>query len=199
MKIPAAICLMCVFFFAAGVAAQEGARMNGTTDFRRMVRASSANERIAAKERIDDLRKQIIDQMIQVLNDPVDQREEWLTHTTSRNIALSILGDMRAAEAVPHIVKWLRPQGGQLGIEDHPDRFSPAAKALVKIGKPAVPALIALIETEGDEYPLKESLSTLLSEIDGKECAELVLRQALTKQSNAQSKQRIESALRKLR
>lgn len=199
MKVPVTIYLISVFSFATIAVAQERANMNGIIDYRSMLRVSSETERIAGKDKIMDLRKQIIDQMILILNDPVDQGEEWLNPTTSRNIALSILGEMRSEEAIPHIMKWLRPQDGQVVIEDRSVRFSPAASALVKIGKPAVPALIALIEVEGDEYPQKGCLSTILSEIEGQECAEHILTKVLTSQSNAQSKQRIESAIMKLR
>lgn len=199
MKISVTIYLVSVFSFATIAVAQERANMNEITDYRGMLRAPSETERIAGKDKILGLRKQIIDQMVLILNDPVDQGEEWLNPATSRNIALSILGEMRSEEAVPHIIKWLRPQDGQVVIEDRSVRFSPAANALVKIGKPAVPALIALIEVEGDEYSQKGCLSTLLSEIEGQECAELILTKVLTSQSNAQRKQRIESALMKVK
>ena len=57
----------------------------------------------------------------------------------------------------------------------------------------------ALIEAEGDEYSQKGFISRILSEIEGVEGAEFVLKKALRSQTKEESKERIESALTRLR
>lgn len=161
------------------------------------VHSSSPAERLNALVMTVDFRRQLISEMISVLNEPVEFDSDWLDPNASYNVAISVLGELRAAESVQHLIKWLRPQAKQGFVYIRPIRFSAAGFALIKIGKPAVPALIKLICDEGDQISIN-TLSGILVEIEGKDVAVFLLQQALRGEGSPSSKQHIDAALKVL-
>jgi hypothetical protein len=91
--------------------------------------------------------------LISIVESPVSRREPFYTGSTSRNIAIFLLGRLRAKGAVPHLVKWLEPQEGQSLSIDEEMMFSPAGYALADIGLPSVSPLMEIIRSDGCSSP----------------------------------------------
>ena len=124
----------------------------------------------------------------------------WLVSGTTESLAISVLGEMRAVEAVPVLVKWATPPKGgyivlNLGISPYD---SPAAQALAKIGKPAEPALLEVVKQSPQKMIWSISLS-ILQEIEGPKCLEVILEDAIAKETDAAAKANLQEGLRRLK
>lgn len=86
--------------------------------------------------------------------------EPFYSSATPRNMAISLLGELRAAEAVPALAGWLRPRPGQNMIMLELTDLSPAGSALVKVGQPAVPALLDILASVGVSSEWKRTAVT---------------------------------------
>jgi HEAT repeat protein len=87
----------------------------------------------------------VIHRLIEVLEDARDIMEKGRYQAWYD--AAAILGELRAAEAIDVLVKYLDFTDGIVGF---PLANRPAVNALVRIGEPAVPKLIStLLEGEG--------------------------------------------------
>jgi hypothetical protein len=107
-----------------------------------------------------------------------------------------VLGEFRAVEAVDSLVRNLeldlRPRILK-GLIKESD-IHPISNALIEIGTPAIPALLAKIE-ETDNITLIERCVSICDRIEGREVAELILTRQIDKVSTLQSKQRLTQAL----
>lgn len=195
MKFSRKGCLLCFCIVLFRVANAECT--NSAQNIIKAVHSSSPAERLNALVMTVDVQRQLISEMISVLNEPVEFDSDWLDPKASYNVAITVLGELRADESVQHLIKWLRPQNKQGFCYPHPIRFSAAGFALIKIGKPAVPALIKLVCDEGDQISIN-TLSGILVEIEGKDVAIFLLQQALGREANPSSKQHIDAALKVL-
>ncbi len=86
----------------------------------------------------------------------------------TRCVAAYLLGELRAVEAAPILARALAEP---LGTEDRSDigRYdSPVFRALLKIGSPAVPAVVANIKTSDDRVLRRYSLDVLIRLVGGK-------------------------------
>jgi HEAT repeat protein len=107
------------------------------------------------------------------------------------------LGEMRASEAVDdlanNIALHMSPgptYGGMIGPS--------IPVALVKIGTPAVPALIKNLQESDDGYVRKSSLTVLYAIEGDKDVVQLRLQKALDAQSDTTKKVRLQAAIKSL-
>jgi len=150
---------------------------------------------------VDDLlaeRQGTITNLIALIQDR-SPNSQWLFWDSSENLAIRVLGEMRAVEAVPVLVKWAAPpEGGykvlNLGISPY---NSPAAQALVKIGKPAEPALLEVAKKSPQKMIWSISL-IILQEIEGPKCLEVILEDAIAKETEAAAKANLQEGLKRL-
>lgn len=192
------ICSGCLFLSTSALSAQESHCLDTLVE---QLQAPIENERLSAMEKLLALRERTIDKLIAILNQPVKKGENWLSSSSPRNLAMDILGEMRAEQAVPHIVLWLWPQEGQYAASSRRSYFSPAGFALIKIGKPAVSVLLEVIATQGNTGALgkkRYAITRILHEIEGKDGAKFVLGNALEAESDPQRRERLEAALQEL-
>lgn len=112
-----------------------------------------------------------------------------------RDVA-KVLGEYRAVEAVDTLVRnlelELQPRILK-GLVKDADVY-PISRALSKIGKPAIPALLARI-AETDDTALIERCAQICVEIEGREVAELVMNRHAEKVPTSEAKQRLKQAL----
>jgi HEAT repeat protein len=124
----------------------------------------------------------------------------WLSdESTTEGLAIRVLGEMRAIEAVPALIKWATPpEGGYLipNLEVSPST-TPAARALIKIGKPAEPALLEVVKQSPQKRIWSISLS-ILQEIEGPKCLEVILEDAIAKETEAAAKANLQEGLKRL-
>ena len=153
--------------------------------------------------------KRKIEQLIRVL------RDESLRSLEPQRVTEAIiqLGEMRAVEAVPDLTKLLefkRSFSGEGGQQDDEPlsgrpittagRF-PAVGSLFQIGKPALPALIKVIETEdGDSLASENAGATIFSILRGQpEKAVEYIRRAAAQAGSPLAEQRLLNSLNKLK
>lgn len=86
----------------------------------------------------------------------------------TRSAAAYLLGELRAIEAVPVLAKALADEPGPKIIFDLSRYDVPVFTALVKIGRPAVPAMIENIENSENAILQKNSLDVLIHVLGGK-------------------------------
>jgi len=140
------------------------------------------------------------------VNAPVNRPEYWSDESSGRNISMAILGEMRARDAVPALIKWLIPREGQIVTNPGVRGLSPAGKALVKIGKPSVGPLIEVLAADTEERKwisgyrndLTTEISIILRKIEGVRGASFVLQEAIDGESDAKRRSNLEAALEKL-
>jgi len=160
--------------------------------------SQDAKTRITA---VDDLlaeRQGTITNLIALIQDK-SPNSQWLFWDSSENLAIRVLGEMRAVEAVPALVKWATPPAGgfkNVSAQIGPGT-SPAAQALVKIGKPAEPALLEVAKQSPQKMIWSISLS-ILQKIEGPKCLEVILVDAIAKETEAAAKANLQEGLKRL-
>lgn len=82
-----------------------------------------------------------------IMMEPKDHPHSWVN-------AVRLAGELRITEAIPALAKWIGLPVGSLSGETLAEAanldFSPAGKALAKIGEPAVPTLARVLD-KGDQ------------------------------------------------
>lgn len=109
-------------------------------------------------------RKSVIEQLIPLI-DPANAKNY---SDETRSVAAYLLGELRATEAVPVLSRALADPPGRNIFPDISRYDTPVFHALVKIGRPAVPALIEHVKTSDNETLRKNTLDVLYHVLGGK-------------------------------
>jgi hypothetical protein len=138
--------------------------LNATTNAIQDIKSSDERIRDRGVDSILNDRKATIEQLISLVDVEKAEKQDEKT----RIAAVYLLGDLRAVEAVPVLSKALSESlddGATLDIS----RYDvPAFTALVKIGRPAVPAMIKNVETSDSQVLRTSSLDVLVHVLGGK-------------------------------
>jgi len=86
----------------------------------------------------------------------------------TRCAAAYLLGEFRAVEAIPALAKALANEPGRHKSTDISRYDAPVFTALVKIGRPAVPAMIENVETSDNDWHRKKSLLVIAHVLGGR-------------------------------
>jgi HEAT repeat protein len=108
-------------------------------------------------------RKAVIELLIPMI--PADKGKR---SDDNRAAAIYVLGELRAVEAVPALSKVLGEEIGPSYSSIINRRLNPVFGALVKIGRPAVPAMIEIVEKSDDPIARGKSLEVLYHVLGGK-------------------------------
>jgi len=214
------ILLVCAWALTAlGLLAGE---QNLQEHWRGMIVSPEGSDRMQAEKLFLEDRRATVSALLQVLDLPVRPDEPFYTGSP-RNSAIKLLGELRAPEAVPALTQWLVPRPGQSGVVDGLMYLSPAGYALVKIGMPAVPAVVDILASVGvtsedkGEYihelrggvgytrhvgprperysPLGDDCLRILVQIKGLEETEAGLRRYIAAETGETRKKNLEEAL----
>ena len=143
-------------------------------------------------------RQETIRGLLQIIDNPQSPVQQWINSGTPENLAIRALGEMRAVEAVPSLIKWADPPKGGFVIDDITAANGGfAARALVLIGKPADPALLDVLRQDTGKPIWGISLS-ILKEIEGVRCSEVILEDAIAKEKDPTAKAHLQAALKKV-
>ncbi|HEV7281183.1 MAG TPA: hypothetical protein VGN57_13350 [Pirellulaceae bacterium] len=127
------------------------------------LQSDSERTRDAAVDAILAERKATIERLIPLIDPANAERHRKET----RWAAAFLLGEMRAVEAVPVLAKALdRSMGPQNGLDLSP-YDEPVFNALVRIGRPAVPALLENLRKSDDRILRERSLLVLYHILGG--------------------------------
>ncbi len=217
---PVILVLVVLLLLLAGSAAEEASSL---PDWRALIISGEEAHRIRSEQIVLVERGEEIDFLLSVLTAPVKKGEPFYSSTTSRNIAMRLLGEMRAKEAVPDLVDWLVLKEGQGSAISELMIFSPAGYALAEIGLPSVPPLLQIIQEKGCSSaeapekilegvhvrykrkpgarmsPLGDQCLKIIVRIKGVDQTGFSLQRAIEGESDETKKQNLESALELLR
>ena len=157
------------------------------------VKALSSNDervRRAAYEEIVAARSATIASLIEVLK-ATKKGEDWLGLDTPAKFAIKALGELRAEEAIPELLRWLLPPKGPYVARMA--MTSPAGRALIKIGSPAVPEVLNVLAVEGGVIEQGLCVEVLVG-IYGADLSLIVLDQTIKTRSNENEKQNLAKA-----
>ncbi len=207
-----ALCCACgVACLALG--ADDAARTQG---WRQLLLSPDERDRDRAARMVMEERKADVSALLQIVAMPVQPDEPFLRYQTPRNIAIRLLGELRAEEAIEPLITWLTPKPGMSGDVTELGPI-PAARALQQIGMPAAPALMEVLATAGvaaergaavapapagppeptgqGHGHLADECLRVLVWIKGLEEAEVGLRRAITEEMDAARKRNLQGAL----
>jgi hypothetical protein len=107
------------------------------------------------------------------------------------------LGEMHASEAVNILANQIKLNIGARDVESLTGLEGPvAARALIKIGGPSIPAVIKNL-AESDDGAVRELSLLVLEQIDGdKDIVQLRLQKALAAEKDSQKQARLQAALK---
>lgn len=153
-----------------------------------LIKSEEPEKRIQGMKTLRQARQDVIQALIPILDGQfsAEMKED----------AAKVLGEYRAVEAIDVLVRNIeldiRPRfiKGFLKDED----MHPISHALVKIGTPAVPAILTKI-TQTDNQALLKRCAQICLEIEGRDIAEIVIKRHSEKQTAADAKQRLTQAL----
>jgi HEAT repeat protein len=132
---------------------------------------------------------------VQKLISMVDPKNAGKYSDKTRSAAAFLLGEMRAEEAVPVLSKVLDADIGPKVILEYSRYELPVLTALVKIGRPAVPAMIKNLETSDKLRLRNASLGVLYHVLGGKRRLLELLAKLESRASSREVRQRIESCV----
>ncbi len=202
------ICWACGLACLA-LGAEDPAR---TQDWRVLLLSPEQRDRDRAAALVMQERKTEVSDLLKILAMPVQPDEPFLEYHTPRNIAIRLVGELRAEEAIEPLVQWLTPKPG-MSLEVDEAGPVPAGAALFEIGAAAVPALLDALATvgvsaergaagaaqaqpAGQRYsPLGDECLWVLVRILGLEEAEVRLRRAVAEETDAVRKSNLGEAV----
>ena len=165
-------------------------------DALRSLASTNASTRLEGAWSLDERRRQVVQQLLSILRG--SNADEVKVY------AVVVLGQYRATEAVPSLVNNLElgqhlARGG--GVNDNGPRdlernelISPVSSALVHIGSPAVPELLARISATDNTNVINRCVR-LCRFIVGSEVTQSRLQGLLDKATDTKRKVRLQSAL----
>lgn len=128
------------------------------------LRSTNARARDEAVDAIIHSRKVSTEELVRLIDPDNAAREREET----RIAAAYLLGELRDPAAVPVLSRALRDKSGRIVIPNLQRYNLPVWNALVKIGRPAVPAMIANVEDSDDPDLRDKSLGVLYHVLGGK-------------------------------
>jgi HEAT repeat protein len=161
-------------------------------DWKTLIVSDIEKERTSALNVVLGNRRKTVEYLLLVVNSAVEEGEPFYSSTTSRNIAISLLGKLRAKEAVEDLTKFLTSKPGQTLFITEARMFSPAGYALVEIGLPSVTHLVELLKSEG-AAPLREQCIKIIVSIKGMPETELLLEDVLAKETDDSKRENLKA------
>ena len=134
--------------------------------------------------------------MVRKLIELVDPANAEKYSDETRSAAAFLLGEFRAREAVPVLSKALRKPLGPWFSGDISPYDVPIFSALVKIGRPAMPAMIKNVEASDDELLRKRSLGVLSHVLGGKRRTLELLAKLQARAKDEKKIERIKAAIK---
>jgi hypothetical protein len=166
------------------------------------LRSKDLSTRSAAKLRIIEERKDLIAGLIDLVKHSDDEEEKAFPGFGLKRNALELLGEIRAAEAIPILFENLTHKvfvaQGSLSDFSNPSKNYPSVGSLIKIGTPALEKTWYRIQMSDD--PLERKLCCwILREVQGKEVAHKLMEEKASAIEDTHKKRNYEAALRLFR
>jgi HEAT repeat protein len=160
-------CMICITFFLFLPAMEGNYKRSKDNEHAGQINGLLSQDSRIRDQAVDSIlqdRRAIINKLIPLI-DP-DNTNKYSDQT--RCAAAYLLGVLRATEAVPVLSRALENEPGRKLISDISRYDAPAWTALVRIGRPVVPAMIENIETSDNKILRKKSIDVLYHVLGGK-------------------------------
>lgn len=107
-----------------------------------------------------------------------------------------LIGEYRMSAAAKHLADNITLEwDGSIKVKrEVPWGRYPVVDALAKVGKPALPEVLRLIQ-ENSDMRVRELAAQVVRDIEGPDLGRIVIEKAIAKQTNPERKQRLEAAL----
>lgn len=150
--------------------------------------ALTDDQRIALLSNLSRDRSDLLAQLLQQLASPTSKHHQCAV--------VFLLGEYRLGDAVRDLAKIITLEADikKRNREALWDRY-PVAEALIKIGVPAVPAMIENLENAKDEKT-RELSAEVIRYIQTRELGKVIVQNAIDKQPQAEKKKNLKEALR---
>ena len=161
------------------------------------IRSDDAKSRLAAARELTERRAQTIKALIAIVKEPVpDGAAEAkdpadaikASFNNSRQIAIELLGEYRATEAVDVLITNISYRVASISSGEYTVASAyPSVRALAKIGTPSLAAIIARLDQPATEKEMK-LFATVFRLVDGEDVAILRAELALKKAEGLKKK-----------
>jgi hypothetical protein len=145
--------------------------------------SSDRQERLAAAKAMEDVRAQTIASLLRI----ADVKTSSPGFQSARELAIQLLGEYRAVQAVPLLVKEIALCVPAIIDSDVSAAGYPCVQALVKIGIPSLEGILKRLDETAGETEFK-LFATVFRLIDGEELAIIRAELALKKAEGQQKK-----------
>jgi hypothetical protein len=188
-----------VAYLAAGTAEE---RLQPEPDPIESLQSPDSAQRFAARSRIVQERRSLVQSLVKIARGGADdtpgKRAQLLRLTSPKCLAIKLLGELRAEEAVPSLVQDLTYRvdtsiAGTFGGRGLGARY-PAAGSLAKIGNPAVPKLLGFLGKSTERVQRHVCVWTLIA-IDGRDVARFRVERAIERCGLSRTKANLEAGL----
>jgi hypothetical protein len=170
---------------------------NDSEGWKTLIVSKDGKEREKARRLVMQKYAETRDYLRSLLRKPVTPGEPFFV-STPRNIAMKLLGKLRAKGAIPELMNWLLPKKGQSVDRTEFLKYGSAGYALIEIGLPAVPHLLAKVKKEAADR-LGQECMKVIRDIKGKEEAILLLKTQIEKEKDKKVKQNLQAGLEYLK
>lgn len=145
----------------------------------------------------------ISEAVVTILKTSDRKNEGWLAGSSPGNMAVYIAGEMRISDAVPYLISRLEPVSNTIYVEQVL-QYPPAAKALIKIGFPAVEPILEAAKKGPHNTIHFESfvdgyhgvIESILSEIGGREFAIWKIENSISKETDKNKRAHLQKVLK---
>lgn len=176
----------------------------GLTVVQRLM-SKDGKEMVAARDELIAARKELLRQLIGI----IEEQKNRINRQSSVRVAMYVLGEMRAVEAVDVLVKYIgfpRIYEGEAGIVSldggtmlYRDlnkirSVYPPADALIKIGEPCIDAVISKVGSAETNYEREACLGVLVG-LRGRDWTVETLTTAMEKETDAEKKRWLKRSL----
>ena len=196
MSKPRSCFLLLVVLLVAGLVGYS--RGGGTEGGRRtafaLLNSDASEERLRARALILEDRRQTIEGLLTIIRAPVDEGEPFYISGTPRNLAIDLVGRLRAKEAVPELVDILLPKPGHSTDTSRLMFFGHAGYALVRIGLPSVAPVLERLKTL-ERWGDRDPYLRVLVAIEGAARAEERLRQSIEREPAGKTRENLQATL----
>ncbi len=193
----------CLLVLAAYLAAGTGQEaVQPAQDPIESLQSADPVQRFSARSRIVQERRSLVHSLVKIARGGADEtpskRAQLLRLTSPKCLAIELLGELRAEEAVPSLAQDLTYRvdtsiAGTFGGRGLGARY-PAAGSLAKIGNPAVPKLLGFLGKSTDRIERHVCVWTLIA-IDGRDVARFRVVKAIERCRLSRTKANLEAAL----
>ncbi len=157
-----------------------------------LLRSVDQQDQAQAMLRLRTLAQRSVDNRVSIIRALIEAMSDPRAEFDTRRACITLLGDLKATEAIDTLIKHLADLHGVTGFSEH---YFPAVEALHKIGQPAIPALSGAL---GDPDPNTRKYAAEALILIGGKVAQERLQQALKTEQDSKVISTIESGLRYL-